>query len=649
MNEYGNYDAYISIYDSTSRLKKHELLYKFIANEITTQNDFYVLDSFNNLFYFFHEADYQCGLACGSLFQTIGMRIINLESINHIDGTVSYDKNNNCIKDTLETSLKNILVELQMHGRSLYTMTDDLGEYRFTPYDTGHAKVIVHIDNQLFFTNICTDTIDVILSDTMLNPKADFLLQASNCALPKVSVNINTPFLRRCFDNIYTLSIKNETSDTITNAYVDITLDDGLTPIDTSFAHADLIGNHKYRFYFTSLPPLQTIRKNLLVNVNCTTTIEAETHCVTAEAFPYNLCLTTDLLRLNVTTNCRNDSVVFTITKVNFPNSYSPFYRIIANDTTIQQGYLNFINNTIELAYNNPDGKTLRFESYQIPAYPNEDTIVSAAIEGCGNTPFSTGYITLFEQDDDVPFIDIDCQQNVSSFDPNEKLAQPGNGDSAVILPNSTIEYTIHFQNKGTFMASYVYITDTISPLLDISTFQFIASSHEFSYKIIDSNILEFASLNVDLPAEQDDTLGSMGFITFSIKPKKNLAENTAIENTANIVFDFNNPITTNTVTRSLHDFIQLSIISSVRNDKKSINTTIYPNPFKESTTIQFNYNKSTTLSIYAINGKIVQQYSSNDNSYIINRNSLPAGMYLYELRDKTNNSLIDTGKIIAQ
>ena len=644
-------DIFVYNWSKTGKFIQKVSLYELNLVGISDQNPvdvYYAIDSFNNVFYGYF---YDYGISSNNYVNTTNY--FNLDAINFISGNSSYDFNNNCSKDTTEIAVKNILLELKLNNKTFFTNSDEKGNFRITPSDTGHGKLIVHLENQRFFVNACTDTFDVFISDTTENPFIEVLLQATPCKLPKVSVSMVTPFLRRCFDNNYTLSLTNETADTITAAYADVSLDDDLIPVDTAFNNALALGNNTYRFYFYDLLPFQTVRKHLLVNVNCATTLPGEAHCVKVVAFPYNSCVTVDFPRLTASSECRNDSVLFLISRNALPDNYSVNYRILSDETITHTGTLNFTNtvNTQLLAFANPDGKTLRFESYQIPAYPNEDTVLSASVEGCGNDTFSIGYLTLFPPDDDVPFMDIDCQQNVGSFDPNEKAAQPnGYGDSSYILPNTALEYIIHFQNKGTFAASIVTITDTLAASFDLTTFQFIASSHAFTYSTIDSNILQFNSINIYLPAEQDDTLGSMGFIKFSIKPKTSTPIGTTINNTAAILFDYNDAIITNTVNRTINDqFLKVSIVSNLKNNRLNIESKIFPNPFHQTSTLAFNYPRATTLTILSLDGKVLQQLQSTDNQYTISRNNNSNGMYIYELRDKESNELLDIGKLIIQ
>lgn len=609
------------------------------------------IDSFNNIIGFFNYEDHQ------TLGYKYNMALIgfNLDYTNAVSGTVSMDINRNCIKDSAENPVANILVELLFNGHSYFQNTDASGSFYISPYDTGHGKVILHLENQTTLSYACQDTFDVFISDTSQNPVVNFLVQTPTCGhpTPKLNVEISTPFLRRCFDNNYTLSVFNESNDTAFNSYVDLELDAHLIATDTAFQSAQYLGNNTYRFDLGTVLPLQTIRKNLKIKVDCDSTILGQTHCVKATAKPYDLCDITNEKYMEANTFCRNDSVIFQIKNIGYPETFQQSYRVIADDSIVNSGTLSFTQSIgfATLSFYNPLGKTYRLETRQYPMYPNEDTLISVTLEGCGNPDFSTGFVNLFPQDDDAPNVDIDCHQNVGSYDPNEKTAQPsGFGDSSYILPNTPLEYTIHFQNKGTYTASFVQIIDTLSSAFDITTYQFISSSHAFNYTIIDSNILQFTSTNINLPTEQNDTLGSNGYIKFKIAPKKNTPIGTILKNTASINFDFNPPIITNTVVRNINDdFIKIKIVSSVKNNLAKIKSTVYPNPFNQTATLSFDYKQATKLTIFSIAGKIVQQYNSVNNFYTIERNVLSNGLYLYELRNSNNNELLDTGKLVIQ
>jgi uncharacterized repeat protein (TIGR01451 family) len=136
----------------------------------------------------------------------------------------------------------------------------------------------------------------------------------------------------------------------------------------------------------------------------------------------------------------------------------------------------------------------------------------------------------------------------VGSFDPNDKSVSPAGS----ILPAESaagkrLEYRIRFQNTGTFPAEFVRITDTISPNLDLSTIQMVAASHPMTWSIAGRTV-EFFFPNIQLPDSSSNEPDSHGFVKFSLEMRRDLKENDAIKNVANIFFDFNTPVRTNEV-----------------------------------------------------------------------------------------------------
>ncbi|MBK7467331.1 MAG: hypothetical protein IPJ43_11190 [Saprospiraceae bacterium] len=74
-------------------------------------------------------------------------------------------------------------------------------------------------------------------------------------------------------------------------------------------------------------------------------------------------------------------------------------------------------------------------------------------MEYCGyqqnpNVAMSLGYVNMFKEDDEDLFVDKQCNQSVSSFDPNDKIGSPtGYGINSIIDRANYLEYLIRFQN----------------------------------------------------------------------------------------------------------------------------------------------------------------------------------------------------------
>jgi uncharacterized repeat protein (TIGR01451 family) len=144
----------------------------------------------------------------------------------------------------------------------------------------------------------------------------------------------------------------------------------------------------------------------------------------------------------------------------------------------------------------------------------------------------------------------------VGSYDPNEKVANP----PYILAENADlrepIEYTIRFQNTGNYPADFVVLEDTLSPDFDLSSFRFVASSHTCSWEIEPGRVLVVRFDNINLPDSLSDEPGSHGFFCFALRPKAGFDLGYSLQNTADIFFDFNDPIRTNTATSQVVYFI---------------------------------------------------------------------------------------------
>ena len=165
------------------------------------------------------------------------------------------------------------------------------------------------------------------------------------------------------------------------------------------------------------------------------------------------------------------------------------------------------------------------------------------------------------------------------AYDPNDKLASPDRrrtyGEAYILDEKMT--YTIRFQNTGTDTAFNIRLADTLSELLDISTFRPVDASHDYSVLLnAQERTLQVFFEDILLPDSNVNYIGSNGFFTFEIKPVEMLPEFTPITNQAAIYFDFNPPIITNLVKNTYVS--DLSLVTSTKYiDTSSID--LFPNP----------------------------------------------------------------------
>ena len=170
-------------------------------------------------------------------------------------------------------------------------------------------------------------------------------------------------------------------------------------------------------------------------------------------------------------------------------------------------------------------------------------------------------------------------EEFLCAYDPNDKQVFPTGvmeGNQTLFDETDEFSYLIRFQNTGNFPAQDVVVVDTLDPNLDLSTFEFIAASHEMTRIQRNDRVVEFTFRNIFLPDSINNEPESHGYISYKIHRKENLPEGTVIENTAYIFFDFNPAIVTNTVFNTMVSEIG---ISSTDDYVSGENLKVYPNP----------------------------------------------------------------------
>jgi uncharacterized repeat protein (TIGR01451 family) len=155
----------------------------------------------------------------------------------------------------------------------------------------------------------------------------------------------------------------------------------------------------------------------------------------------------------------------------------------------------------------------------------------------------------------------------VCAYDPNDKLVTPeGYLEERFTLFGEELEYTIRFQNTGNDTAFHVRITDLLDPALDLTTFRVIACSHPMETSLHPfSRLLTFSFPDILLPDSTTNEPLSHGFAKYRIAHKNGLPEGVVVENYANIFFDFNPAIKTNTTWNTLVTEYPFQISSQVQ------------------------------------------------------------------------------------
>jgi len=217
-------------------------------------------------------------------------------------------------------------------------------------------------------------------------------------------------------------------------------------------------------------------------------------------------------------------------------------------------------------------------------------------------------------------------QTIVNSYDPNDITVHEG----AEIFEDQAddyLTYTIRFQNTGTAEAIDIKLENTLDALLDWETFKPLVSSHNYTVKRTD-DFLEFEYDKIHLPDSTSNEPASHGYITYKIKPKAGFGLNDIIYNTAEIYFDFNPAIVTNTATTKV-------IALAGLNDNKIAVARLYPNPVKDQLMIDVVNGELKSVTINDVNGRLCVSANAN----VIDTDALTGGIYFVKVTTDTGSA----------
>jgi hypothetical protein len=335
--------------------------------------------------------------------------------------------------------------------------------------------------------------------------------------------------------------------------------------------------------------------------------------------------------QLAVNGSCEGDVVRFEIENVGEEPMDAPSGYIVIEDDMIkmmepvdplQPGAV------VELDFP-ANGATWRVEVAQVSDFP-APSAPSATVEACdedGDGQFSLGFVNMFQQDEEAPYLSVHCIENIGSWDPNDKAAFPaGYRENHLIAPDTPLEYLIRFQNTGTDTAFTVVIRDTLSQWLDPATLRLQGASHPHQLQVSGDGQMVVTFPDILLPDSTTNEPASHGFVQFSIDQRPGNPLGELIENRAGIYFDYNVPVITNTVFHTLGvDFVE--IVNGVSEaGGKLQRLKAYPNPASASVWIELP--GEGLLRLFDPAGREMRTMKVQQGVFQLERNGLEAGLY---------------------
>ncbi|MEO8771548.1 MAG: hypothetical protein ABI402_15750 [Ferruginibacter sp.] len=217
-----------------------------------------------------------------------------------------------------------------------------------------------------------------------------------------------------------------------------------------------------------------------------------------------------------------------------------------------------------------------------------------------------------------------------ASLDPNDKNSTPKLSPQQVTA-GKYIDYIVRFQNTGSDTAFNIVVTDVLDNKLDATTLQMIKTSHPCKVTRNGSN-LSFEFLNVLLPDMTANEPASHGYIRFRVKPKQTVILGDVIPNNANIYFDFNSPVLTNTTNTVIQlTTVPLSLLSFKALSGTDNSALLFWNTADEFNTSSFDIEQSIDGRIFNRIGSTVARGSGN-NTYSY-KTIIPANIVYYRLK----------------
>ncbi len=223
----------------------------------------------------------------------------------------------------------------------------------------------------------------------------------------------------------------------------------------------------------------------------------------------------------------------------------------------------------------------------------------------------------------------------VGSFDPNDKRVEPELLMQQDITAGTRVNYTIRFQNTGTFSAERVLITDTLPAGVQAATMQLTGTSHACTW-YIRHRVLHVFYNGINLPDSTNDEANSHGYVSFSIMPSASLTVGDAVENVANIYFDFNEPV----ITEPAIFYVETGL-SVQQRESRELRT--WPNPANGQLMVGSSTGLALgSLSVLDLQGRVVLQLPAfTGNLHAVDVTGIAAGTYL--LKAHTANGILST------
>lgn len=578
-----------------------------------------------------------------------------------VSGNTYHDSIQNCVKQTPEKIIPFMPVIANQGNH--FSFSDNSGNYSLGINDSIPYTIHPIIFNRFSHTisNPCPASYSLSLNANAAKDTSGFDFGFDIAPCHQLRVDLSANLKRRCRTNFTSVYYVNEgivAADSVTvhvkffryDIPVSASLPFTWDPIDSSIV-----------FNLGLVQPNQDGIITIYDSIACAPFIAGLTECTKAWILPPNRCLldsTTgtnwDHSSVSVSGSCMNDTVVIVIHNIGTGNMTSASaYHIFENNVITQSGNFQLNAGDSLVISIVSGGNTILLSANQSIGHPG-NSHPQFCIEACGRNSlgkYSTGYINQIPQDDADLDIEIDCMLIRDSCDPNEKLVSPEGVDSLshTVPSNTPLDFVIHFQNTGTDTAYKIVIVDTLSPYLDLATLELGTFSHPYTINLSGQGapVLSFIFNQINLLDSNTNERLSHGFVKYKIAPLASTPLGAKISNTADIYFDYNFPVHTNTAFVTIGNYSSVVAINQV-DFAYTNNVSVYPNPAKDKITVFSSQSILRQVDIFNTIGMNVfsKRSQSHEQSEVsIDIAHLPSGIYFLKVISDKGESKIKLAK----
>ncbi|MEZ4920949.1 MAG: T9SS type A sorting domain-containing protein [Saprospiraceae bacterium] len=440
------------------------------------------------------------------------------------------------------------------------------------------------------------------------------------------------------------------------NTRVEVIFDNALMVTGSSIVPVSVVDS-LYTFNVGTIQPGECKRFTIDAFLDCESNA-GDTYCATAHIYPDSFCVVDpswDGSIIEADATCENGMVRLILRNKGSGDMTNTINYVIAEDIIMLSdpgdNQIILDSNEEQVVFEtNGNGKTYRLIAEQSTGYPGL-SYPTAAVEGCGTDTagtYSTGFYTMFPDDEQDAFVASDCQESYET-DFNSiyfKRGHPKGYDVPhYISPQTDLDYLIYFRNTGSETVDQVIVRDTLSQFLDPTTVYPGASSHPYEFQVYGDGIVQFTINNANLIPDEGE-----GFVSFRVSQiEDEIPCNTELINTAAIYFDFNAPVVTNEVFHTICERDSFLVVNTEKIYIPTADVNISPNPFVESTQFEITGINASQylLEVYDIQGRLLfNQYYPNPTFRLFKSQVPSSGVHIFRI--VADGRPVASGKILA-